>query len=164
MLPVSRLLADAALSLGGSDLFWYKARFCPYIKDDGTPCYNEGRGSPWIECPVCGGTGAVYDAPKYIKGIYIDKSNVFYPDGSGGFLVGEKSLSLPMDLDIKILKPREAGVSRRLLRDKFVLLGECCNEDGSRAILETLYAKDDPVYPTVNSGHIYMTLNVANNY
>lgn len=164
LFPISSLIADSALALGGSDISWHKAIFCPYVRDDGSPCYDEDRGSPWIECPICHGEGVIYASPKYVKGIYTDKSNEFLPDESGGFIQGHKSLSLPRGLDIKLLKPRNSTDSRRLLRDKFQLLGQCCQPDGSREIVETLYLDDDVVTPVINSGRIYQIVRVKNNY
>lgn len=164
MFPISQLVSDAALRLGGSDIHWYKAIFCPYVKDDGSPCYDESRGSPWIECPVCGGTGVVWASPKYIRGIYTDNSNRYFPDGSGGFMVGDKTLSLPRDLNITLMKPRDSDDPRRFLRDKFELLGRCCEPDGSREVLETLYLEEDPVRPAINSGFIYQIVKVKNNF
>lgn len=164
---VARLFADSALLTGGSDIMWHRAQFCPYVRDTGQPCYNEGRGSPWIECPVCKGEGAIYAHPRYFKGIYTDNSNQFFPDGSGGWMEGHKTLSVPRNLDIKLLKPRSGeavNAARRLLRDKFELLGECCEPDGSRKIIETMYLEDDTVSPTVNSGTIYKIIKVVSNY
>lgn len=161
---VSNLVADAALSLGGSDFHWHKAIFCPYVDAEGKACYNEDRGTTNIECPVCGGEGVVYADPVFLRGIYTDNSNKFYPDGSGGFIKGEKTLSLPRHLDLRLLKERNSGNARRLLRDKFELLGPCCREDGTREIREVLYMKSDPVVPTINSGKIYKIVEVANNY
>jgi hypothetical protein len=163
LLPVSRLLANAALSAGGSDMFWHKAIFCPYTRDDGSPCYDESRGVSWIECPICGGEGAVYDNPKLIKGIYSDKSNEFVADSSGGFIRGDKTLSLSPNLGISLMKPRFNDKARRFLRDKFQLLGQCCEPDGSREIVETMYLDDDTVKPTVSSGTIYQVVRVRNN-
>lgn len=151
--------------MGGSDIAWHKAIFCPYVRSDGSPCYDEMRGSPWIDCPICGGEGAVYAEPVIVKGIYTDKSDEFIPDGSGGFTRNIKSLSLPMGLDIKLLKPRHtAEATRRWLRDKFQLLGLYCNPDGSREVLETFYLDDDVVHPTINSGKIYQIVAVRSNY
>ena len=95
---ISKVLSNAALDLGGSDFYWHKAIFCPYVRDDGSPCYDEDRGSSYIECPVCGGEGVIYASPVMIKGIYSDGSNTFVPDGSGGFVKGEKTISFPPDL------------------------------------------------------------------
>lgn len=162
--PISRLLSSAALELGGSDFHWHKAIFCPYVKDDGSPCYNEDRGSSYIECPVCGGEGVIYASPQVIKGIYSDSSNTYIPDQSGGFVKGEKTISFPPDLDIKLLKERNSQDARRLLRDKFELLGRCCTPDGTREIREVLYLKNEPVKPSINSGEIYQIVEVANNY
>jgi len=161
---ISNLVADSAIELGGSDIHWHQAEFCPYVRDDGSPCYDEERGSPWIECPVCHGLGSTYKEPQLIKGIYTDNSNKFYPDGSGGYLRGEKSLSLPRNLDIKLLKPRNSNDSRRLLRDKFEILGPGCNPDGSRELIEVVFLATDPVKPTINSGSIYQTVTVENNF
>lgn len=164
LFPISKLIADSALRMGGSDIAWHKAIFCPYVRDDGTPCYDESRGSSWIECPICGGEGVVYASPRFIKGIYSDKSNEFVPDGSGGFIRGDKTLSVPRNLDIKLMKPRSNDSARRILRDKFQLLGRCCQPDGSREILETLYLDDDTIQPFINSGSIYQIIRVRNNY
>lgn len=76
---------------------------------------------------------------------------------------GDKSLSLPRHLDIQLLKERE-GESRRLLRDKFELIGKCCNENGERPVFEVLYLLHDPVRPTIHNNTIYMTVEVGNNY
>lgn len=160
---VSRMLAGQALTLGGSDLRWSKAIFCPNVRDDGTPCYDETRGSSWKECPVCGGRGSLYAFPVTIKAIYTDNSNKWFPDGAGGLMRGDKTLSLPRHMDIRLLKDR-AGESRRLLRDKFELLGKCCEPDGSRAVEEVLYLLHDPVKPTIHGGTIYQIANVGNNY
>lgn len=164
LFPVSKMIADSALRLGGSDISWHKAIFCPYVRDDGSPCYDESRGSAWIECPICGGEGVVYASPRFIKGIYSDRSNEFVPDGSGGFIRGDKTLSVPRNIDIKLMKPRSNDAARRILRDKFQLLGRCCQPDGSREILETLYLDDDTVQPFINSGNIYKIVRVRNNY
>lgn len=161
---ISRLLANHAMQLSGTDIKWYKAIFCPYVRPDGSPCYDEARGSPWIECPVCRGNGSIYMSPRLIKGVYTDNSNKFVPSPDGGFMQGSKTLSLPADLDIHILKERSTDVGRRYLRDKFELLGKCCEPDGSRQVLETLYLEDDPVKPTVSSTHIYQIVQVVNNY
>jgi hypothetical protein len=164
LFPISTLIADSALRLGGSDISWHKAIFCPYVRDDGSPCYDESRGSAWIECPICGGEGVVYASPVFVKGIYTDKSDEFVPDGSGGFIRNVRTLSLPRHLDIKLLKPRSDNTStRRFLRDKFLLLGRCCNPDGSREIIETLYLDDDVINPVINSGYIYQIVRVTNN-
>lgn len=161
---ISRLIGQSAIALGGSDINWYKALFCPYVRPDGSPCFDEVRGSPWSECPICGSTGTVWASPVFIKGIYTDNSNRYLPDGSGGFIVGDKTLSLPANLDITLMKPRKSNDSRRFLRDKFEMLGRCCNPDGSREVLETLYLEEDPVKPTINSGTIYQIVKVKNNY
>lgn len=164
LLPISKIIADTAMSAGGSDIKWYKAIFCPYTRDDGNPCYDESRGSAYIECPVCGGEGVIYASPVYTRGVYVDNSNNYSQDASGGFVKGEKSLALPTDLDIKLLKYRDSQNPRRLLRDKFELLGRCCRPDGSREVREVFYLKNDPVKPEVSSGSIYQKLEVANNY
>lgn len=165
LFPASQMIADAALQLGGSDIRWYKAIFCPYVRDDGSPCYDERRGSAYIECPICGGEGVIYDSPQTIRAIYQDDSNNYIQDRSGGFIKGEKTLSLPPDLDIRLLKERNSqNSSRRLLRDKFELLGRCCGPDGSREVKEVLYLKNDVVKPTVSSGEIYQRAQVSNNY
>jgi len=161
---VGKLISESALEMGGSHIAWHKADFCPYVRDDGTPCYDEKRGSAWIECPVCGGTGNIYQSPRYIKGIYTDNSNRFLPDGTGGYMRGEKSLSLPPSLDIRLLKPRGSDDSRRILRDKFEILSNECNPDGSRKVLDIVYLAEDPIKPTVNSGTIYQTVLVQSNY
>lgn len=164
LFSISQTVADAALQLGGSDIRWYKAIFCPYVRDNGKPCYDEERGTSYIECPLCGGEGVMYASPRTVRGIYTDNSNNYSPDGSGGFIRGEKSLSLPRDLDIRLLKERDSQNARRILRDKFELLGVGCRPDGSRVVREVLYLKQDPVIPTINSGEIFQTVQVANNY
>jgi hypothetical protein len=161
--PISQTIAQAAMDIGGSDIKWYKAIFCPYVRDDGSPCYDETRGSSYIECPVCGGEGVIYASPRTIRGIYTDNSNRVRDAGSGDFMKGEKSLSLPVELDIRILKSRISNNARRLLRDKFELLGRCCNPDGSREVRELLFLKHDPVKPEISSGSIYQKVEVANN-
>jgi hypothetical protein len=161
---ISKLITGAAFDLGGSDIAWYRADFCPYVKDNGDACYDERRGSSWIECPICGGTGSIYRSPKYVKGIYVDNSNKFLPDGNGGFLRGEKTLSLPANLNIEILKPRNSTDSRRVLRDKFEILGYECNPDGTRKIIEMVFLAEDPVKPVINSSVIYQTVMVQNNF
>lgn len=161
---IGELIAGAALDLGGTDIVWHKADFCPYVKDNGEPCYDEKRGSSWIECPICGGTGNIYQSPRYIRGIYADNSNRFLPDGSGGYLRGDKTLSLPADLDIRLLKPRNSTDARRILRDKFEILSDECNPDGTRKILEVVFLAEDPVRPVINSGTIYQTVAVQNNF
>jgi len=164
LFPISQTIANAALELGGSDIKWHKAIFCPYVRDNGSPCYDERRGTSFIECPICGGEGVIYASPRTIKGIYTDNSNKYNKDSSGGFILGEKTLNLPSDLDIRLLKERDSQNSRRLLRDKFELLGRCCRPDGSREIREVLYLKNDPVIPTISSGKIFQTVEVSNNY
>lgn len=161
---ISRVLSNAALDMGGSDFLWHKSVFCPYVRDSGLPCYDEDRGSSYIECPVCSGEGVIYEDPVSIKGIYVDGSNTYVPDGSGGFVKGEKTISFPPDLDIRLLKERSSLNSRRLLRDKFVLLGPCCKPDGTREIKEVLYLKNPPVKPSINSSEIYQIVQVSNNY
>jgi hypothetical protein len=163
LFPVSKLIANAAMNFGGSDIGWYKGILCPYVRDDGSPCFDETRGSSWVECPICGGEGTTYAFPKFIKGIYTDKSNEFIPDGSGGFIRGEKTLSVSTALPITLMKPRHTEVARRFIRDKFTLLGKCCNPDGSREIIEVMYLADDTIKPTVNSGAIYQIIKVQNN-
>lgn len=160
---VSNMIADHALQLGGSDIRWHKAMFCPNVRDDGTPCYDETRGSSWKECPVCGGRGTMYASPITIKGVYTDNSNQWFPDGAGGVIKGNKSLTLPRHLDIRLLKDRD-GDSRRLLRDKFELLGKCCDHNGQRPVAEVLYLLHDPVRPTIHNDTILMTVEVGNNY
>lgn len=99
--------------------------------------------------------------PRPVLGIYTDNSNEFLPDGNGGFLQGKKTLSLPHDLDIKLLKPKghvTGGPGKReLLKDKFIIL----SPEGRHA--ETVYLDKDPVKPTINSGYIYQIVEVANN-
>jgi hypothetical protein len=162
--PISQIISQAAMNLGGSDIRWYKAIFCPYVRDDGSPCYNESRGTSYIECPVCGGEGVLYASPRTVRGIYSDNSNRVNESRSGEFLKGEKTLNLPIDLDVRILKERDSQNARRLLRDKFELLGRCCRPDGSREVREVLYLKQDPVRPEISSGSIYQRVDVANNY
>jgi hypothetical protein len=162
--PISQTIAQAAMNLGGSDIRWYKAIFCPYVRDDGSPCYDENRGSSYIECPICGGEGVIYASPRTVRGIYTDNSNRVNESRSGIFLKGEKTLVLPIELDIRILKERDSQNARRLLRDKFELLGRCCNPDGSREVREVLYLKQDSVKPEVSSGSIYQRVEVSNNY
>jgi hypothetical protein len=161
--PISQTIAQAAMNLGGSEIRWYKAIFCPYVRDDGSPCYDETRGSSYIECPVCGGEGVIYASPRTVRGIYTDNSNRLRETASGEFLKGEKSLALPVDLDIRLLKARTSQNARRLLRDKFELLGRCCLPDGTREVREILYLKQDAVRPEVSSGSIYQRVEVANN-
>lgn len=164
LFSVSKIVSDAALDLGGSEIRWYKAIFCPYVRDDGSPCYDETRGTSYIECPVCGGEGSIYASPRTVRGIYTDNSNRYTQDASGGFVKGEKTLALPRDLDIRLLKERDSQSPRRLLRDKFELLSRDCGSDGKKKVREVLYLKNDPVIPTVNSGEIFQTVEVANNY
>lgn len=161
---VAHLFSNQALQLGGSDFRWHKALFCPNVRDDGSPCFDEVRGTSWKECPVCNGTGCLYASPVYIKGIYTDNSNRWQPDGSGGFIKGNKSLSLPRNLDIRLLKDRPNAQPRRLLRDKFELLGPCCDSFGQRPVQEVLYALHDPTKPTIQNSTIYIQLEVGNNY
>lgn len=162
---ISRLIAGQALQMSGTDIKWYKAIFCPYVRPDGSPCYDEVAGSPWVGCPICQGTGVTYASPRIVKGVYTDNSNKYVRSPDGGFMLGSKTLSLPVGLDIRILKPRNNSSPRRFLRDKFELLGQCCNPDGSRDVLEVLYLDDaDPVKPTVSSTHIYQIVQVVDNY
>jgi len=162
--PLSQTIADAALNLGGSDIRWYRAIFCPYVRRDGMPCYDERRGTSYIECPVCHGEGVIYASPRTIKGIYEDSSNSFVEDRSGGFMRGEKSLTLPSDLDIHVLKERDTKNARRLLRDKFELLDRCCGPNGQRKVREILFLKQDPVKTNVSGGSIYQKVSVINHY
>jgi hypothetical protein len=162
--PISQTIAQAAMDLGGSEIRWYKAIFCPYVRDNGKPCYDEDRGTVYIECPICGGEGVIYASPRTVRGIYTDNSNRYSQDRSGGFIKGEKSLALPIELDIRLLKERSSQNARRLLRDKFELLGRCCRPDGSREVREVLYLKNDPVRPEISSGSIFQRVEVANNY
>lgn len=152
------------MRLSGTDIRWYKAIPCPYVRPDGSPCYDEKSGSPWIECPICGGNGAIYMSPRSTRGTYTDNSNKFVPDGAGGFIQGKKTLSLSKTLDIHLLKIRNNQGARRVIRDKFELLGKCCNPDGSREILETLWLEDDPVKPAISSDYIYQIVNVVDNF
>jgi len=162
--PISNMVADAALGMGGTDVLWYEPIMCPNVRDDGSPCYDENRGAPWIECPVCGGRGSIYKSPIQFKAIYTDNTNKWYPDGSGGFFKGNKTFSVPRNLDLHMLKERLSDNSRRLLRDKFEVLGRCCNPDGTREVTETLYAVQDPQKPTINSNTIYQIIEVGGNY
>lgn len=162
LLPISRIIANGALRLGGSTILWYKAQTCPAYRADGTPCFDSKRGGNWVDCAVCNGTGMAYTSkPRPVLGIYTDNSNEFLPDGNGGFLQGKKTLSLPHDLDIKLLKPKAhangTAAQREFLRDKFVIL----SPEGKHA--ETVYLDKDPVKPTINSGYIYQICEVANN-
>ncbi len=100
--------------------------------------------------------------PKVVQGIYTDNSNEFVPDGNGGFLQGKKTLSLPHDLDISLMKFRgyyRDGVMapREVLKDKFVIL----SPEGK--VAEVVYLEKDPVKPTINSGAIYQHCEVSNN-
>lgn len=161
LLPISRIIANGALRLGGSTILWYQAQTCPAYRQDGTPCYSTTQGSNWIDCPICRGAGMAYPKkPRAVLGIYTDNSNEFLPDGNGGFLQGKKTLSLPADLDIKLLKPKYKNGKpgpREVLKDKFVIL----SPEGKHA--ETVYLEKDPVKPTINSGTIYQIVDVANN-
>lgn len=159
--PVSHMVADSALLMGGSNILWYRAEFCPYIREDGRPCFDEKSGNAYIECPVCVGKGTVWGQPRSIRGVYTDKSNEFIPDGMGGFMKGRKTLSLSPNLPIKLLKHRDEKVARRLLRDKFILLERDCH--GRMKHKETVFAAADPVKPTINSGTIYLILEVETN-
>jgi len=163
LLPVSRIIANGALKLGGSTILWYKAQTCPAYRRNGKPCYDNDSGSNWIDCQVCGGTGLAYTKkPRAIKGIYTDNSNEFLPDGNGGFLTGKKTLSLPWDLDISLMKHRGyysdgQMAPREVLKDKFVIL----SPEGK--VAEVVYLEKDPVKPTINSGTIYQHVEVSNN-
>jgi hypothetical protein len=162
--PISQTIAQAAMDLGGSEIRWFKAIFCPYVRDDGSPCYDENRGTSYIECPVCGGEGVIYASPRTVRAIYSDQSNRLSENRQGEVIRGEKSLALPIDLDIRILKQRDSQNARRLLRDKFELLGRCCRPDGSREVREVLYLKHDPVKPEISSGSIFQRVDVVNNF
>lgn len=164
LFPISQVIAQSAMDMGGSDIRWYKAIFCPYVRDDGSPCYDENRGTSYIECPVCGGEGVIYASPRTVRGIYTDNSNRLTESRPGEFIKGEKTLSLPSELEIQLLKSRDSQNARRLLRDRFELLGRCCQPDGSREVREVLYLKHDPVKPEISSGSIFQKIEVANNY
>lgn len=158
LLPIARLIANAALVMGGGDVLWHIARPCPYIRPDSTPCYDEDKGTGWIDCPVCGGRGAIYNSPIIIKGVYTDNSNKYTYDASGGFMLGEKTLSVPSGVVASVLKDRGNFKGRRVLRDKFSILGQ----DGQ--VVEVLFLKDDPSYPAINGSKIYAILQLENNY
>jgi hypothetical protein len=162
---VARNVVKGALMMGGSDANFYKATFCPYVKDDGMPCYDERSGSPYIECPICSGKGVIYLPPIPVKVIYNDQSNPFIADKSGGWIKGQKTLTYdPTVINPDVLKERKEDSARRLLRDRFHLLGNCCDERGKRKVVETLYVLEQPVLSAVNSGIIVGTIKVGNNY
>lgn len=163
LLPVSRLIANGALRLGGSYIIWLKAIPCPGLRPGGTPCYDMDSGSYWVDCPVCHGNGMTYAGKRVIRGIYTDNSNQFEPDGAGGLMQGKKTLSLPHELPITLMKESGGGFDdgfsspRKVLRDKFVVL----TPDGK--VTETLYMTADPVKPSINSGSIYQIVEVVSN-
>lgn len=160
---VAQNIVKGALMMGGSDASFFKATFCPYVRDDNTPCYDEKSGSPYIECPICGGKGVIYLPPVDVKVIYNDQSNAFQPDKSGGWIKGQKILTFdPTIITPSILKERKDS-ARRLLRDKFHILGTCCDAYGKRKVVELLYVLDEPVLSAVNSGIIVGTVKVGNN-
>lgn len=160
LLPISTLIAESALNLGGSYIQFHKATFCTAVRDDGRPCYDERTGSGWVECSHCRGRGHYYEKPIIFKGIYTDNSNQVTYNSEGVVLVGEKSLSIPKWVQTGLLKPRinsEGAGTHRLLRDKFVLLST------SGQPVEILYLKHESVNPTVSSGTIYKIIMVENN-
>lgn len=166
LLPISRLIARSALTLGGTKILWYRATPCSGRRDDGTPCFDEESGSAWIDCPVCQGVGARYLKAQWIHCVYTDKTNEFEPDGSGGFVRGKKSLSVSPDLHISLLKMNHSSLTledgkiapRILLRDKFVRINPL---DGK--VQEVLYLESEPNVPVINGGQIYQILNVMSN-
>lgn len=164
LLPISVIIANAALNLGGSYIKWERASYCPNIRDNGKPCYDSMSGSSWNECNVCKGRGVIYLKGVIVKGIYTDNSHHFEPDGSGGFIQGERTLSLPLQLKIQLLKPKKgfssdgSSTGRRLMRDKFTLL------DARGRPIEVLYLKDNPQKPTISSGTIYQICPVETNF
>lgn len=159
LLPLSRRIAMAALRLNGTKIYWQKATMCPARRRDDSPCYDEESGSANINCPVCKGRGSIYAKGEVIYGVYTDNSNQWQQDPSGGFMMGSKTLSLPFWLNIQLLKERggNAGVSRRLLRDKFTLLSP------QNKPVEVVYLEQDPTKPIVGSGIIYQIIQVGNN-
>lgn len=161
---VASHIAGAALMMGGSDIRWYKSIPCPGLRDDGTPCYREDRGESWVECPICHGLGAAYDAPRMTRGIFSENSDMFMEDSPGGNIEQHATLSLPRNLPITIVKDREGEAARRFLRDKFELLGPCCDHNGKRPITRTLYLFDNTVNPTVDGATIYQIVRVSTNH
>lgn len=160
LLNISRLIANSALKLGGSYIQYYKATFCPGTRDDGSPCFNERTGAPWVECPICEGRGHTYAKPIIFKGVYTDNSNKISYNPEGVLVTGDKTLSIPHYIDAGILKDRVNSTgtgTSRVLRDKFVIL----SPNGQP--VEILYMLHESVDPTINSGDIYKIIAVGNN-
>lgn len=163
LLGVSRLIANSALSLGGSRIAWQRAELCPGVRRNGDPCYSEGSGSSDIDCTICGGYGVLYKKAHLFLGVYTDKSNQFEYDENGGLVAGKKTLSIPFNIPVTILKNRgtdlgDGFTSRRVARDRFTILSP------DNQAVEVLYLKDEAVDPFINSGKIYRILEVENNY
>lgn len=160
LFPISELIANSALNLGGSIIEFHKATFCTATRQDGSPCFDERTGSSWVECQQCRGRGHYYAKPVRFKGIYTDNSNQITYNAEGVALIGEKTLSIPAWVPTTLLKPRVASNgagTHRVMRDKFILLSP------SGQIVDILFLKHESVNPTINSGTIYKIINVENN-
>lgn len=162
LLGISRVIAEAALELGGSYIAWEKAQLCGNLRPSGEPCFSEDSGSSWVDCPVCHGSGVVYSKPQVFKAIYTDNSNRFEYDENGGLVAGKKTLSIPHNIPVSVLKQRygstEANTARRVARDRFRIL----SPEGQ--VVETVWLESDAVDPFISSGRIYRIVEVSNNY
>ena len=163
LLGISRIIANAALQMGGSRIAWQRAKLCPATRPNGDPCYNEDSGSSYVDCPVCRGNGVIYDKPVIFNGVYTDKSNTFEYDENGGLVAGKKTLSIPHNIPVTIMKERSSDMedgysTRRVARDRFTLISP------DNVAVETLFLKQEAVDPFINSGVIYRIVEVENSY
>jgi hypothetical protein len=102
------IFADLFQAEGAITLTWEQASRCT--------CWSDDSHQPKWDCPICGGDGVTFTAPKTVKGLFRSQSRWISPRREGEIDHGEAQLTTPLTV-----KPN--FVDRRV-RDRFVVTQE----------------------------------------
>lgn len=135
---ISSVIVDRIFLMGGYKALYFSAKRCNFVFPNGKPCLDNDTLSPSVDCPLCKGSGVIYDEPIETTVLATDQPNNIQRQNEGIFFKDTIKLIVKADLPVKLLK-NDTGTGRIfLMRDKFSIYSSSNN------IWHTVYVDSEP--------------------
>lgn len=135
---LSSVIVDRIFLMGGYKALYFSAKRCNFVFPNGVTCFNNDTFSPSIDCPLCKGTGVVYDDPVETTVLAIDQPNNIQRQNEGVFYKDTIKLVVKAELPVKLVKHDSNSGRTFVMRDKFSIY------TSKDSLWHTVYVDSEP--------------------